>query len=297
MLELGVTADKPGLIRSDIQINLSGSQDTILEKSIKELESALANIKGVANFSDNIKYGKMEYKIKINSYGESLGLSEASISKVLSDFFLEKRQSTTFNNRGVMEIKTLDANKDKKTTLFNFNISLNDGRYVKLTDVASIITVRDYESINKLNGAIVKTVFANLDKRVITPEEVLEQLSPILEKIADMGIDVNLLGEKEKSKQLKSDMKSSLILAMFLIFITLLFIFSKVKYVLMVMSVIPFSVLGALLGHKLLGIPLTMPSIIGILGLAGVVINDGIIMLDFLHGTHESKEFFHSCKK
>ena len=111
-----------------------------------------------------------------------------------------------------------------------------------------------------------------------------------------MGIDVNLLGEKEKSKQLKSDMKSSLILAMFLIFMTLLFIFSKVKYVLMVMSVIPFSVLGALLGHKLLGIPLTMPSIIGILGLAGVVINDGIIMLDFLHGTHESKEFFTRAK-
>ncbi|SFV52631.1 Acriflavin resistance protein [hydrothermal vent metagenome] len=296
MLELGVIEDKAGLIRSDIQINLSGSEDVVLEASIKELEAALSKIEGVSNFSDNIKYGKMEYKIKINSYGESLGLSEASISKVLSDFFLDKRQSTTFNSGGVMEIKTRDLNKNKKATLFNFNISLNDGRYVKLTDVASIIKIRDYESINKLNGSIVKTVFANLDKRVITPEEVLEQLNPILEKIADIGINVNLLGEKEKSKQLKSDMKSSLILAMFLIFISLLFIFSKVKYVLMVMSVIPFSVLGALLGHKLLGIPLTMPSIIGILGLAGVVINDGIIMLDFLHGTHESKEFFTRAK-
>jgi len=60
-------------------------------------------------------------------------------------------------------------------------------------------------------------------------------------------------------------MKKSLILAMFLIFLTLLLIFSKVKYVLMVMSVIPLSILGALLGHKLLGISLTMPSIIGIL--------------------------------
>ena len=296
MLELGVTEDKPGLIKSDIQINLSGSQDALLEKSIKELEAALAQIEGVSNFSDNIKYGKMEYKIKINSYGESLGLSEASISKVLSDFFLEKRQSTTFNDRGVMEIKTLDINKDKKATLLNFNIGLSDGRYVKLTDVATIVKVRDYESINKLNGAIVKTVFANLDKRVITPEEVLEKLEPILETVAKMGIDVNLLGEKEKSKQLKSDMKSSLILAMFLIFISLLFIFSKVKYVLMVMSVIPFSVLGALLGHKLLGIPLTMPSVIGILGLAGVVINDGIIMLDFLHGTRNSEEFFTRAK-
>ena len=62
------------------------------------------------------------------------------------------------------------------------------------------------------------------------------------------------------------------------------------------MSVIPLSILGALLGHKLIGMPLTMPSMIGILGLAGVVINDGIIMLDFLHGTHKSEEFFTRAK-
>jgi multidrug efflux pump subunit AcrB len=62
------------------------------------------------------------------------------------------------------------------------------------------------------------------------------------------------------------------------------------------MSVIPFSMLGALLGHKLLGVNLSMPSIIGLLGLAGVVINDGIIMLDFLHGTHNADTFYERAK-
>ena len=296
MLELGVTEDKPGLIRSDIQVNLSGSQDRELEEGIRKLEVALAEIEGVSNFSNNIKYGKMEYKIKINPYGENLGLSEASISGLLSDYFLERRQSTTFNNQGVMEIKTEDVNKDKIATLLNFNIALPDGRYIKLTQVADIVKIRDYEMINKLNGSIVKTVFANLDKRVITPDEVLEKLTPLLDEIAASGIDVNLLGEKEKKKQLQGDMKKTLILALFLIFLTLLLIFSKIKYVLMLMSVIPLSVLGAFVGHKLLGVPLTMPSIIGILGLAGVVINDGIIMLDFLHGTRNSDEFFTRAK-
>ena len=64
----------------------------------------------------------------------------------------------------------------------------------------------------------------------------------------------------------------------------------------MVMSVIPLSIMGALIGHKILGINLSMPSVIGILGLAGVVINDGIIMLDFLHSTHKSEEFFTRAK-
>ncbi|MBC8237905.1 MAG: efflux RND transporter permease subunit [Helicobacteraceae bacterium] len=297
IVELGVQEDKPGLIKSDIQINLSGSDSKALDAAIKELSQEMAEIKGIINFSDNIRYGKMEYKIKVNSYGELLGLSETSISKILSNYFLEKRQSTTFNDRGVMEIKTQDLNKDKTKTLLDFNLPVGDGTFVKLTDVAEIIKIRDYEKIDKLNGNIVKILYAKVDKRVTTPTEVLDKLERTLDKIASSGIEVDLLGEKEKNKELKSDMKNTAVLAIFLIFLTLLLIFSKIKYVLIVMSVIPLSVLGAFLGHKLLGVNLTMPSIIGILGLAGVVINDGIIMLDVLHGTHKAEEFFKRAKQ
>ena len=296
MVDLGVLEDKAGLIRSDIQINLSGSDDRALEDAIKKLSQEISQIEGIANFSDNIRYGKMEYKIKINSYGERLGLSEAGVARVLSDYFLEKRQSTTFNNRGVMEIKTEDIAKDKVSTLLNFNIALKDGSYVRLSDIAEIIKIQDYEKINKLNGEIVKTLYAKVDKRKITAEEVLTTLEPRLEEISRSGINVNLLGEKEKNRELKADMKKTVVLAIFLILLTLLLIFSKIKYALMVMSVIPLSVLGALVGHKLLGMNLSMLSFIGILGLAGVVVNDGIIMLDFLHGTHKSEEFFKRVK-
>lgn len=296
MLELGVMESKPGLIRSDIQINLSGNDDVVLDKAIKSLKDRISKIDGVLNSSDNIRYGKMEYKIKINSYGERLGLSEGSIAKILSGYFLESRQATTFNKNGIMEIKTEDIDKDKVSTLLDFDIPISGGRYVKLTDVAQIIKIRDYEKINKLNGDVIKTLFANVDKRKITPEEVLSELDNALKEISKLGVEVNLLGEKEKSQQLKYDMKKAVVLAIFLILITLLLIFPKIKYALMVMSIIPLSVLGALLGHKLLGINLTMPSIIGILGLSGVVINDGIIMLDFLHGTHKSEEFFKRAK-
>ena len=296
MIDLGVLEDKAGLIRSDIQINLSGSNDEALERAIKRLSREISKIDGIQNYSDNIRYGKMEYKIKINSYGESLGLSEASVARVLSNYFLEKRQSTTFNERGVMEIKTEEIAKDKTATLLNFNIALKDGRYVKLTDIADIIKIQDYEKINKLNGSIVKTLFAKVDKRKITPDEILTMLEPTLDEIVRSGIEVNLLGEKEKNRELQSDMKKTVVLALFLILLTLLLIFSKIKYALMVMSVIPLSILGALIGHKLLGMNLSMLSFIGILGLAGVVINDGIIMLDFLHGTHKSEEFFMRAK-
>ncbi|MEA1892644.1 MAG: efflux RND transporter permease subunit [Campylobacterota bacterium] len=296
MIELGVMEDKPGLIRSDIQINLSGSDDKALQDAVKSLEDEILKLKGIKNFSDNIRYGKMEYKIKINSYGESLGLSESSIARVLSAYFLERRQSTTFNERGVMEIKTRETDKDNTQTLLNFNIALPEGRFVKLTDIATLTQIQDYEKIDKLNGSIVKTVYASVDKRIITPTEVLDSLQTTLDQISDSGIEVNLLGEKEKKKQLKEDMLDAVVLALFLIFLTLLLIFSKIKYALMIISIIPLSILGALIGHKVLGMNLSMPSIIGILGLAGVVINDGIIMLDFLKGTHKSEDFFTRAK-
>ncbi|MGE0739587.1 efflux RND transporter permease subunit [Sulfurimonas sp.] len=296
MEDLGVMEDKSGLIKSDIQINLSGSNDATLQEGIKKLEEQLSQIKNVRDFSDNIKYGKMEYIIKINSYGESLGLSEGIVAKTLSAYFLEKKQATTFNDLGVMDIKTQESAKDSIATFLDFSIALQDGRYVKLSDIAEISQVRDYEKIDKLNGNIIKTVYANIDKRKITSQEVLDMLEPTLQEIRDSGVDVALLGEKEKNQQLKAEMQTAVLLALFLTFLTLLLIFPKIKYVLMVMSVIPLSILGALLGHKLLGINLTMPSIIGILGLAGVVINDGIIMLDFLHGTHKLEEFLQRAK-
>ncbi|HUH41839.1 MAG TPA: efflux RND transporter permease subunit [Sulfurimonas sp.] len=296
MEDLGVMEDKPGLIRSDIEINLSGMNDELLQRGIKKLEQKIKTIEGIRDFSDNIKLGKMEYKIKINSYGESLGLSEASIARTLSAYFLEQKQTTTFNERGVMEIKTEDIKKDSIDTLLNFSIAFGEGKSVKLTQVADIIEIRDYEKINKLNGSIIKTFFASIDKRKTTSGEVLDQLEPTLDELRASGVDIMLLGEKEKREQLKDDMQKAILLALFLIFLSLLIIFPKIKYALMVMSVIPLSVLGAFIGHKLLGLNLSMASIIGILGLAGVVVNDGIIMINFLHGTHKLEEFLKRAK-
>ena len=292
LVDLGVVESKPGLIRSDIQINLSGNNNEQLDRGIRELEQKLLEIEGVKNSSNNIRFGKMEYKLRINPFGEQLGLSEGYVARVVSSYFLQRKQSTTFNDDGVVEIKTEDTNKDKTQTLREFNLPLRDGRFVKLSEVVDIIEIRDYEKIDKLDGRIIKTVFANLDKRLVTADETLEMLDATIQKLQKEGVDVELLGEKEKKRELQGDMKSTVVLALFLIFLSLLLIFSKIKYVLMVMSVIPLSILGALLGHKLMGINLTMPSIIGILGLAGVVINDGIIMLDVLHGTHNKEEFY-----
>ncbi len=294
--ELGVKEDRPGLIKNDIQINLIGKDTKKILQAIFRIEQNLSSIPHIKDITDNAQLGKTEFKLAINNYGESLGLSEVYIARVLAGYFLDSRKAMTFNDNGVMEIKTRALNKDDEKTLLDFEIPTPRGSLVKLTDVVDIKKIKEYEKIEKRDANIVKSVFANVDKEHITPLEVLDRIDPLLKQLQKEGISVSLLGENEKNQQLKSDMIAASVLALFLILITLLLIFPRLRYVLIVMSVIPFSILGALLGHKLLGINLSMPSIIGILGLCGVVINDGIIMLDFLHGTREAQTFYERAK-
>ena len=294
--ELGVREDKPGLIKNDIQVNFSGKDGENIAEAMKRVEEKLSAIPNVKNVSNNAQFGKMEYKLRINAYGEQLGLSEVGIAQTLSGYFLDSRKAMTFSQNGVMEIRTKSMDKDSEKTLMGFMIPTPSGSVVKLTDVVEIKKIRAYEKIEKRDGKTVKSVFANIDKKKTTAVDVLKEIKPLLQTIRDEGIEIDLLGEDEKNQQFKNDMIRSLVIAVFLILITLLFIFPKIRYALMVMSVIPFTMLGALLGHMLIGINLSMPSVIGMLGLAGVVINDGIIMLDFLHGTHDAGTFYERAK-
>ncbi|MFK5976733.1 MAG: efflux RND transporter permease subunit [Sulfurovum sp.] len=294
--ELAVLEDRPGLIRNDIQINFSGKDSQKIVEAIRLVEQNLSVVPHIKNITNNLKLGKVEYKLRVNSYGEELGLSEGAISKVVSSYFLDSRKAMTFSTNGVMEIKTKILDKDSEETLLSLNIPTPSGSFVRLTEIVSIEKIQAYEKIYKRDGVIVKSLFTNIDKKKTTATTVLKEINPLLEKLKKEGIDIVLLGENEKNQQFKSDMIRSLVIAVFLILITLLFIFPKIRYALMVMSVIPLTLLGALLGHILLDLNLSMPSVIGMLGLAGVVINDGIIMLDFLHGTDDVEKFYHRAK-
>ena len=287
---------KAGIVKTDIQLNLISNDDVKMEKAVRLLETKLEQIDGVKDVVDNIRYGKMEYKIKLNAYGEQLGLSEGGVAQILSGYFLGSRKAQTFSTEGVVDITTEYQQKDSVETLNDFEVPLGDGRFVKLSEVADYIKVQDYEIIEKEDGDIVKTVSANVDKKSTTATQILNALEPVIAEIEKTGIRVEMRGEKEQNENLKRDMLTAAVFAIFIMLILLLLIFPKIKYALMILSVIPFSIFGALLGHLIMGINMTMPSVIGILGLAGVVINDGIIMLDFLHGTHEAKQFYYRAR-
>ena len=289
--ELGVRQRHIGVVRNDIKINFFGAPQKEILSAMKRVKKALRGMRGVVAVSDNLQYGKREYKIRLNDYGERLGLSEGAVARLLSGYFLTRRQALTFGPEGVVEIRTEALDKDDLDRLRNFELPLSNGRYVRLFEVTKLEATRDFMQIKKRDGVPVKSVFATVNKRQLTPNDALAKLDPLLKELKKEGVGIRLMGEKEKNAQLAKEMRHATMIALFLILAALLVIFDRFRSALMVMSVIPLSIFGALAGHWVMGINLSMPSVIGILGLAGVVVNDGIIMLDFLHGTRDYDTF------
>lgn len=290
--ELRVSAPRAGLVKHDVEISLLGA-DEKLPAAIEELMNALAGIKGIKNFHHDMKKGISEIKLALNPYGESLGLSEGYLSAILSDYFLSAKRGKSLDSEGVVHIRLEDSHKDSLTTLRHFPIPLPSGvERVALQEVVDFHIQIVPEKIIKKGGERQRSVYADVLPDELTSLELLAKLQPTLQKIRQSGITLKLGGEKEKNERFIQDMILASILALFLIFLTLLLMFDSLLLSLTILSVIPLSFLGVLVGHFLLGLNLTMPSIVGILGLAGVVINDGIVMVDFLRQAKNDEEFF-----
>lgn len=283
--------------KSDIAIKLSSDDTALLIKDIDILKRKLATINGVKDIGDNTQLGEEEYKYSVNDYGKSLGLTDTSIADSLSSYFLKKEQANTFNKDGIIKIITQSKYKNSLQGLKDFNLPLDNDQFVQLKDVVNFKITRSFEKIRKENGNIFKNVYANVENKIINSDEVLAKLAPEIARIRAQGTLVEFGGEKKQNTQLKFDMMKAAAVAMFLIFITLLINFPSFKSALMILSVIPLSILGPIVGHFVVGINLNSQSMIGMLGLAGVVVNDGIVMLDFLKDAKTKKDFFTRAKQ
>lgn len=295
--ELAVVEKRVGPVKSDIKIGFISNNSQKIISSIELIQKEIEQIKGIKSVSNSLKFGIDEIKIKVNSYGEQLGITEAFIGSYLSNLYRLKKKAVSLDDKEMLDIKIQSKNKDDFESFKNTIIPLNDGSFVSLNQVVDLKTIKAFEQLIKDKGEKNFYIFANVNPEEITASEVLEIISPSLEKIKQNGIRLVFKGEKEKNKSLEEDMIYASSLAVILIMLAMLYLFNSFKETFIVMSVIPFSFLGVLLGHKIIGINLSMPSIIGALGLAGVVINDGIIMMTYLKKAKTLNEVFYRAAK
>ncbi len=291
--EFSVVVPGAGIVESDVDIALSAKDEKLLF-AVKELENRMHKIDGVYNIHTDVVEGEKEIKFKLNSYGESLGFNEAIIAQTLRPLFLKAEIGKMFYNSKLTRIKTQDLNKDKSQTLYDLIISVpNSPQKVRLDEIAEFVTLKSPATLYKENGIKIHSVLASLDKDKIKSADLIKEISPLLEKFKKEGVTVFIKGEEKENKKVQSEMTQAAVIAIFLIFISLVWMFGKISLSLFVLSTIPLSIFGVLVGHIIMGMDLTMPGILGIVGLAGVVVNDGIIMIDFIRKAKTKEEFIY----
>jgi len=289
--ELNAFVQQTGIVGHDIEIGLVSSDIKNVKKSINALESELRKIDGVEDIGDNAKEGIRELKLKVNNYGQQLGFTERSISSQLRGSLLKAEYSKAFNNTGLVRIRVESIHKDKDMKIEETLVEIpNSKKLVKLSEICDFIYSRSFVKIFKEDGDRIRSVFARVDSKKVLSTEVMEKVRPILEDIEKSGVKVVIKGEEKENKQMQKEMSEAGVIALFLIFISLVWMFNSLILPLIIISTIPLSIVGALAGAKILGLNLTMPGVMGIIGLAGVVVNDGLIMLDFIKNSKNYDE-------
>ena len=289
--EFNIYVQQAGIVSHDIEIGFSANNEKRMLSALHRVEKALSDIKGVEDISDNANEGERELKLRVNEYGQQLGFTESYVVSVLRGAFLKAEYGKMFNAKGLIRIRIEDVNKKKRGALGDFQLSTPDGQQrVSLKDICDFYYQKRFVKIFKEDGQKVRSLFARVDKHRITPSEVMDRIRPMLDKLENSGVKVIIKGEEKENRQIKKEMAEAAVIAIFLIFLTLVWMFNSAVLPLIILSTIPLSVLGALVGTKLMGMHMTLPGVMGIIGLAGVVVNDGLIMLDFIKGSKSYKE-------
>ncbi|WP_144804842.1 efflux RND transporter permease subunit [Maribacter sp. MAR_2009_72] len=275
----------PGGARQDISVDLSHSDINVLERASAAFVERMDAFSNTRDVTDNYNKGKMQYDFKLLPQGRNLGLTSDEVGRQVRDGFfgaLAMRQLRGMNEIEVRVKLPLEERKDIKN-LEKFLIRTQDGIEVPLMDVVEIEQREAFSSINRRDGRRVVNVGmdvepANAVGRVIATvqEETLPQLR------ADFpGITWSFEGSQADMRESTNTLKAGFSIAMLLIYALLAIAFSSYIQPLIVMTAIPFGIVGAVIGHILLGYDLSLVSLMGVIALSGVVVNDSLIMIDF----------------
>ena len=140
--DLAIVERKVGPIKSDLKIGLVSDDNQKVMHYAEEIKETLRQISGIVSVNDAMNYGVDEIKLQVNSYGESLGLSEQKLGILLSSFYLERKIGFAFDSSNLLELKIRSAQKDSLDVLKNFQIKLDDNQFVTLKDVVNFNVIK-----------------------------------------------------------------------------------------------------------------------------------------------------------
>jgi multidrug efflux pump subunit AcrB len=271
-----------------VNVQLSAPSPEALEGAVDDLKRRLRQIGGVFDVQDDRGQGKREVELRLKPFARTLGLTLDDLARqVRAGYFgAEALRVQRGQNEVRVYVRLPEAERDAVADLDGYRIRTPSGGAVPLEQVADVSFGTGPATIRREGGQRVVTVTADTDPNVATGQEVTSQLrSDVLPDLQERYNELSFAfgGEQEQQQDSLSAILRNFGLALFVIFALLAIPFRSYLQPLVIMAAIPFGFVGAVVGHFLLGIPIGLLSLFGIIGLSGVVVNDSLVMIDFIN--------------
>ena len=270
---------------ADIEIGISGPEPRQLRRLADEVAGYLARVPGARDVRHDTESGKLELRYTLNERGRQLGLTQATLAAAVRAGFqgLEPLQVTWGEKRIPVRILYPDALREDARALEQLRLALPEGGAVYLSEVADLTLGRALAAVHRHNQQRQVTITGEVDDEVTTPLQVTAQLR---QQFANFAADhpnyqISFEGEQRESRETVSDLLRALVIALACIFLILAALFNSLLDPFVVMLAIPFATIGVVLGHLLFGFNIQFLSLIGFVALAGIVVNDSLILIDF----------------
>ena len=274
-----------------IEANITGASAEVMKQVALEIQTALKVFTGVQNINDNLPYGMEQLIFTLTPQATTLGFTSADIGRQLRYAFDGVTLQSFYLGADEIDVRLMlkDQDRNSLATLYALPIILPSGSTVPLLELVEFSSRRGIDQFSSENGQLTVSVKADVDVGATNANVVIAALKkdtiPDLER--QYGVKISFGGARADERDTLGDMLTGLVLALFLIYIVLAWVFASYTWPVAVMFTIPFGLTGAVLGHLVMDRDLTILSLFGLFGLSGIVINNSIVLLSFYKGFRE----------
>jgi len=290
----------PGGWRPDISIDLSHSDIEVLEVASQSLIEKMESFANTRDVNDNYNKGKKQYDFRLLPEGRALGLTPAEVGAQVRGAFYGSLALRLLRGTNEVEVRVKLPREERKELyhLQDLVIRTPAGTEVPLLEVVDLEETEAFSSINRRNGRRVVGVSTDVEPKRETTQVITALNTQILPELAREypGITWTFEGSNAEMRDATATLWGGFGLAMAVIYSLLAIAFRDYLQPLIVLIAIPFGIVGAVIGHILLGYDLSLISFMGVIALSGVVVNDALIMVDYANRQRKEHGLFEAIK-
>lgn len=266
----------------ELDIRLTGDDVGVLKDAARDVKEELARFAGVSEVEDDLPYGKQELILELTPRGAALGYTTETVARQVRDAFegaIAKRFAR--NDEEVTVRVQISRDEATEAAVRTMYIRSPSGAETPLEEVVRFRESAGFARVRRTDGHREVGIFGEIDETVTSNTQVIAALSagPLPAIAEKHGVGFRFAGKAEEQQQTFGDMKAGAVIGLAAIYIILAWVFASYWRPLIVMSIIPFGLIGAIWGHMLLNYDLSILSMVALIGLAGILVNNSIILV------------------